>query len=340
MAANSYYSGPPSPHFDGVRFRNLDGARGGKSLAELLRWKLGGTKAQWPEWVDTPTDAPPPRVHHGIRASFVGHATVLVQMTGINILTDPVWSKRASPLQFAGPKRVHAPGIAFDALPPIDLVLLSHNHYDHLDSDTLRHLVDRDAPVIVTPLGNDTIVEKTAPAARILTLDWFDQVEALPGVVVHAEPVSHWSARGQSDRNEALWAGFVVEAGGNRLYFAGDTGFAAGAPFVRTAARHGPFDLALIPIGAYEPRWFMADAHMNPQEAVEAHVLLGSPSTLGIHHGTFQLTDEAIDAPAIALGEALLTEPRAQDFRILTPGTAWDISGSSVVGTSEQLEGK
>ena len=328
MPANRYYLGPSSPHFDGVRFRNLDGQAGGKSLRDLLRWQLGGTKERWPKWVETSLDVPPPRVEDGLRASFVGHATVLVQMAGVNILTDPLWSKRASPVSFAGPKRVHAPGIAFDALPPIDLVLVSHNHYDHLDTATLARLVERDAAVIVTPLGNDTLIKRAAPSARVLTLDWFGTIEALPGVVVHAEPVAHWSARGQGDRNEALWAGFVVEVGERRLYFAGDTGFADGAPFARTAARHGRFDLALLPIGAYAPRWFMADAHMDPAEAVQAHVLLGSPPTLAIHHATFQLTDEAIDAPAIALGEALLAEPRAGDFRVLPAGTAWDADGA------------
>lgn len=327
MPTNRYYSGPRSAHFDGVHFRNLDGVGGGKGFADLLRWKLGGTAARWPTWVDTPLDTPPPRVDRGIRASFVGHASVLLQLGGVNILTDPVWSARASPVSFAGPRRVHAPGIAFDALPRIDLVLVSHNHYDHLDAATLARLVARDTPVIVTPLGNDTIVARAAPAARTMTLDWLQSVEALPGVTVHAEPVAHWSARGQGDRNEALWAGFVIEAGGLRVYFAGDSGFAGGAPFVRTAGRHAVLDLALLPIGAYAPRWFMADAHMDPAQAVAAHVLLGSPPTIAIHHGTFQLTDEAIDAPAIALGEALIAEPRAQDFRVLGPGTAWEIGG-------------
>lgn len=260
-----------------------------------------------------------------LRLTFVGHATVLVQTGGVNLLTDPVWSDRTSPLRFAGPKRVHAPGVAFDDLPSIDIVLVSHNHYDHLDSDTLAALEKAHQPIFITPLGNAACMPKNIARNRIFELDWDHRWHGDNDIMVEAEPVAHWSARIRSDTNAALWAGFTVQIGKRKIYFAGDTGFADGKPFSAAAAKHGDFDAALLPIGAYAPRWFMADAHMDPEEAVAAHRLLGCPPTLGIHFGTFQLTDEAREEPQARLHALVKGDSALKGFRTLPPGDAWDV---------------
>jgi L-ascorbate metabolism protein UlaG (beta-lactamase superfamily) len=264
-----------------------------------------------------------------LRLTFVNHATVLVQTGGINLLTDPVWSDRTSPVQFAGPKRVHAPGVALEDLPPIDMVLVSHNHYDHLDSGTLTALDAAHKPHFITPLGNAACMPKAIARERIIELDWDQRWTAPDGNWVEAEPVAHWSARTRSDTNEALWAGFTSQIGARKLFFAGDTGFAEGAPFAAVAAKHGRLDAALIPIGAYAPRWFMADAHMDPDEAVAAHRLLGCPPTLGIHFGTFQLTDEAREEPEARLRALVAADSALYRFRSIAPGDAWDVYPAS-----------
>jgi L-ascorbate metabolism protein UlaG (beta-lactamase superfamily) len=207
-----------------------------------------------------------------LRVTMVGHATLLIQVAGINMLTDPVWSRRASPVSFAGPKRVRAPGIAFDRLPRIDLVLLSHNHYANLDVETLRRLEAAHDPLVVTPLGNDRIVRDAVSSMRVAVGDWSDSVEA-SGVVVRFEPPHHWSARGMHDRRMALWSSFVVETSVGRIYHVVDTGFHDGINYRTAAERHGGFRLAVLPIGAYAPRWFMASQHQDPDEAVRGMLL-------------------------------------------------------------------
>lgn len=318
--------GSVSDHFDGKRFFN-PGGEGPRGLADFLGWQLGGGREPWPDAVPSPyaADVPPARVKgSGLRISFVGHATFLVQTGGRNILIDPVWSERASPFSFAGPRRHNPPGIAFDRLPPIDAILISHNHYDHLDVETLARLWRRDRPRIVAPLGNDAVIRGHDAAIEVTTLDWGDVVPLGPAVTAWAEPAHHWSARGSLDRNRALWASFVLRAPGGTIYYAGDTGFDAGRPFRHAAARHTPIDLALLPIGAYEPRWFMAPQHMNPEEAVGAMKLLGAQQALGYHWGTFRLTNEGADRPARDLAAALDAhgvEPRR--FLAAQPGQVW-----------------
>jgi L-ascorbate metabolism protein UlaG (beta-lactamase superfamily) len=321
-----YYSGPVSDHFDGTRFFGPRPS-GDKGLGPLLKWQLAGGRAKWPKWIENQQfPSPPERVlGESVRLTMIGHVTVLIQTEGMNILTDPVWSSRASPSQYAGPKRVRAPGIAMDALPPIDLILVSHNHYDHLDTATLANLVRRFDPLIITPLGNDTIIRKAAPTARITALDWDARTE-FGGLGIEAEPVNHWSARWSTDRNEALWAGLTVHAPTKRLFFNGDSGFAEGWWADRLIKKHKRIDVSLSPIGAYAPRWFMEDAHMDPDEAVEIFKRLGEPATLGYHWGVFQLTDEPINEPAERLAAALSREridPAL--FRTLEPGEAWEI---------------
>jgi L-ascorbate metabolism protein UlaG (beta-lactamase superfamily) len=323
------YAGPVSDHFDGLHFFDPDGSPP-KSLGEVLRWQLGSDRqrATWPDWAPSPhADTPPPRVSGDhVRLSFVGHASWLIQTSGLNILVDPVWSMRASPVSFAGPKRHNDPGIAFEALPKIDIVLVSHGHYDHLDVATLSKLASKFSPRVVTPLGNDVTMRSTDEAIRAEGFDWHQRVDLGQGVAVTLVPTRHWSARGLFDRNKALWASFVLETPAGKLYIVCDSGYGDGRHFRRVAEAHGPLRLAILPIGAYEPRWFMKDQHMNPSDAVKALADCGAAQALAHHHGTFQLTDEAIDAPVMALGEALDEAKVAREkFVALKPGQIFEV---------------
>jgi len=295
-----YYNGPISVNFDGARFYN-PGFIDDKTRADLKKWRRERVPAVWPAHVENKAyPKPPPRVEgEGLQVTFIGHATFLVQTAGLNILTDPFFSDRASPLSFVGPKRVRKPGISFDDLPPIDIVLVSHNHYDHLDRPALRRLINRDNPKIVAPLGNDALI----PEAR--TLNWGQSLSFENNVTIGLEQAYHWSARGIFDRRKALWGAFVIQAPGGNIYFAGDTGYRDGKIFKDAGAKYGSFRLALLPIGAYQPRWFMAASHMDPAEAVQAHTDLNSRFSLGMHFQTVQLTDEGFEDPVTELTQAL-----------------------------------
>ena len=287
-----------SDHFDGTRFFNPAPPRQQPFTAvpRMMRER----RTPWPSRVDV-RPQPLPRLDGAAAVvTFIGQATFLIQTAAGAVLTDPMYSQRASPVQFAGPKRVRQPAVAFDDLPPIAVVLLSHNHYDHCDLPTLRKLARRDDPIVVTPLGNGALV-RSAGIRRVEELDWWDDAQTAP-LPMTLTPAHHFSARTPFDRNHALWGGFVFTAAGKRIYFAGDSAYAPFFTDVR--ARLGSLDLALLPIGAYEPRWFMHAVHMNPAEAVQAHLDLGSPPSIGMHFGTFQLTTEGIDEPLRALDEA------------------------------------
>jgi L-ascorbate metabolism protein UlaG (beta-lactamase superfamily) len=326
MTTNPYYQGPASDHFDGLRFFNPGQPVTDRSLGEVLRWKWNARPAKWPQSVPIVEALPEPRVA-GLRITMVGHATLLIQAGGLNILTDPVWADRASPLRFAGPKRVTRPGIAFAGLPPIHVVLLSHNHYDHLDLATVRRLQAAHDPLFVTPLGNDTILRGVVPDARIATGDWGDAFPIGEEAEAHLVPANHWSSRGLSGRRMALWCGFMVKTGAGTVYFAGDTGYGDGTIFREINAWHGAPDVALIPIGAYEPRWFMAAQHVDPGEAVRIMRDIGTPRAIGIHWGTFQLTDEGREAPVTGLAAALAAEGLDPDaFVAGVPGSVYDIA--------------
>jgi len=324
--ASRYYDGPVSDHFDGARFYDRRGVAP-RRQRDLLRWLVDrqrrGTKAKWPARAPSPyADRPPVRVEGTAwRLSFVGHASWFVQTAGLNVLIDPVWSKRVSPFRFVGPKRVNDPGIAFADLPPVDVVLVSHAHYDHLDVATLSRLAAAHRPRFVTPLGNDVIMRKHDAAIAAEPYDWHERVDVGAGVTVTLVPTRHWSARNLSDRNMSLWASFVIEAPGGRAYVVADSGYGEGDHFRDARERYGPFQLAVLPIGAYEPRWFMRDQHMNPAESVQAFIDCGTEVALAHHHGTFQLTDEAIDAPRLALADALAAAGIPPErFRVLRPG--------------------
>jgi L-ascorbate metabolism protein UlaG (beta-lactamase superfamily) len=322
---NPYYSGPISDHFDGELFFN-PGLDVDKSRGDLIRFLLSGGRARWPDAWPSPFQETPPTSSDRLRITFIGHASYLFQVGGVNILIDPVLSERASPFTFAGPKRVNPPGVAFGDLPKIHIVLITHNHYDHLDMTTLSRLVARDAPRIVTPLGNDTIMKAKDPAVRAEVYDWGDRVELAPGLTVTPVPTAHWSARGLGDRRQALWASFVIETPEGTIYHVGDSAYAGGANFRAHREAYGPFRLALLPIGAYEPRWFMQANHMDPEEAVRAMQDLGVEQAVGHHWGTFQLTAEAIHAPELALAEARAAAGIAEErFLALRPGQVFEL---------------
>jgi L-ascorbate metabolism protein UlaG (beta-lactamase superfamily) len=325
--ANSYYSGPVSDHFDGVRFFN-PGGRTPKGLDQVLRLYFLETWTKWPAEFPSPYADKPPASVTGTRArlALVGHASWLVQAAGRNILIDPHWSKRASPVSFTGPKRINPPGILFDDLPKIDAVLVTHNHYDHMDVPTIARLWRRDRPLIVTPLGNDTILKADIPDLEARAVDWGDRID-LGAISVFTEPTQHWSARGTRDRMHALWASFVIATPAGKIYAVGDSGLSDGRIFRGIAARHPGIRVALLPIGAYEPRWFMVSQHMNPDDSVQAFELCGAERALGHHWGTFQLTTEAYDAPPAALAMALEARGIAADrFQPMRPGQVVEVA--------------
>lgn len=312
------YVGPVTDHFDGKQFHNLAPFEE-RGFGHVLRWKLSGKRAvSWPRYVEVPAaEQPPERVTTSTRITFVNHATVLIQMGGLNILTDPVWSPSVGPTSVLGQRRHKPAGISFAALPPIDLVLISHNHYDHLDLPTLQMLQRRDAPLILCGLGTARLLrEHGVPRGR--DLDWWQSVE-LGDVTVTFAPAQHWSMRGATDRNRNLWGSFYLTKDSRRIYFAGDTG--AGPHFEWIRQRLGAPDVALLPIGAYLPRWFMKPQHIDPGEAVAAAQTLGASRSVAIHFGTFQQTDEGMDDPVKEL-QRVLKEKRLPDnfFTVLEHG--------------------
>ncbi|MFC3428710.1 MULTISPECIES: MBL fold metallo-hydrolase [Sphingobium] len=318
-----YYEGPVSRHYDGERFFNPDGEirspapAGGNPRGFIARWLLGqDDRPSWPDMVAVKPSRPPAfAAPRGMIATWVGHATVLVQAAGLNILTDPIWSDHASPFPPLGPRRVAQPGVRFDDLPRIDLILLSHNHYDHMDIPTLKRLWKRDRPKIVTSLGNDAILK--ANGIPSTALDWGQSIsgaalnglgdgtviqcenyEHCPDYRVHVLRNHHWSSRWGTDRSRALWSSFFVSTRAGNIFFAGDTG-AGDMAWPADAARLGPIRLAMIPIGAFRfhPGQMQSDSHIGPEQAVQIFETLKASTAIPIHWGTFRLSYEKWDTP-------------------------------------------
>lgn len=322
----SLYDGPLSDHFNGERFYNSpNGMSAG--AASLAKWLANREPGAWQKWIDAAPGPPPPeRVSDGsIHATFVGHSTVLLQMDGVNILCDPIWSNRASPVSWIGPRRHRPPGIRFEHLPSIDLVLQSHDHYDHLDVPTLRRIASQWRPGFGVPLGvaRRLTSKRIAKDEQIRELDWWQSAEALNKLRVTAVPARHFSGRGLRDRNATLWCGYVIEGASGTVYFAGDTGY--GAHFRKIGARFPQIRLAFLPIGAFRPQWFMGPVHISPEDAVRAHEDLGAATSIAIHFGTFHLADDGQDEPLIELQRALDARKVAHRFWVLDAGEGRDV---------------
>jgi L-ascorbate metabolism protein UlaG (beta-lactamase superfamily) len=331
-----YYAGPISSHFDGQRFFNPDGAEGtggsqrdgASDFVAIAEGRRG--EHLWPRSLPVTPTVPPRRVEGDrMHVTWIGHATTLVQTQGLNILIDPVWAWRDSPVQLVGPKRVRAPGVRRQDLPPIDLILISHNHYDHLDIGTLEYLVHRDHPLIVTGLGNDKLLAEHG--LRATARDWGDHVTVRPGIDVILTRAHHWSARWINDRDRSLWTGFRITLPGGDLYFAGDTG--AGDMHWATEAKladPAPIRLALLPIAPYKKGTRQTGNHIDPEQAVEAFGQLSAGYALGVHWGTFELGPEPIGDAPIRLRSALEAQHvDAGRFRTLDVGQSWDIPAVS-----------
>jgi N-acyl-phosphatidylethanolamine-hydrolysing phospholipase D len=307
----------PAPRSEDGRFSNPGGpvSHGGFGVRFpfILRRIAGSFRSRpgAPERVDNDGAYLRDNAGHSVpTVTWIGHATLLVQMDHVTFLTDPIWSDKPSPVAFAGPRRFVAPGLELEDLPPIDFVLVSHNHYDHLDLPTLGALAERNPGTrFLVPLGNAELLRENG-IANVEELDWGDAREQA-GVVVHCLPAQHWSQRGVGDRRRALWSSWAVTGSQRRFYFAGDTGYFDG--FARIAKALGPFELAALPIGAYRPVKMMQEAHLNPEEAVQAAVDLRAQRALAMHFGTFDLSDEPLDEPPRRFREAAAAAPLGRD---------------------------
>jgi len=317
----------PSAHRRPGGYRNPWVSQAVPGFGSLLKWMLvHRTTRPRPKDPDPsvfarvpPSFAVPRAAPAQLTVTWVGHASLLIQLGGMNILADPMWSDRASPVSFAGPKRWVPPGVAFEQLPPLDIILQSHNHYDHLDGTTVRRLARTHSNATwVLPLDLGSFVRKRGVRGEVIELDWWEE-RTLGPLRVAATPAMHFSSRGIGDRGDSLWCGFALGEPGRRVYFAGDTGFHP--EFGAIGERYGPFDVALLPIGAYEPRWFMRYLHMNPEEAVEAFRAVNARIMVPIHWGTFKLTDEAMDEPPARARAAWLAAGLPSDgYRQLAHG--------------------
>lgn len=319
------YNGPNSDHFNGSTFKNLNGAEA-KSPWEALKWSLRRDPGPWTELTKEDfafAEKPADRVYDELKITFVNHATFLIQTGGLNILTDPVWSDRVSPLSFVGPKRMRPPGLKFEDLPEIDLVILSHNHYDHLDLPTLRKLDSLYRPDFIVPLGVDLFLNQKG-IQNTSALDWWDQVIVSKNLNVHSVPAQHFSARGLFDQSKTLWAGYVLKTQLGNVYFAGDTGY--GDFFADIKKSFGSIKVGLIPIGAYKPEWFMGPIHVNPAEAIQIHKDIEAEISFGMHFGTFPLADDGMEEPLDDFSEAMQKpENKGINFKILSEGDTFTL---------------
>lgn len=297
---------PLSDHFDGNKFFHA-GLDSDKSFWTVVKWTLSRPELNYPKWLDNTAKPQLPEKldEKKIAATWVNHAGFLLQTKNFNFLTDPIWAQRTSPVSFLGPKRFRDPGIKLEELPPIHFVVLSHNHYDHFNLESIKNLHEKFQPVFIMALGNAKLVDDIE-GIKVVELDWWHSHTVNSGessATITLVPSQHWSARGLTDKREALWGGYVVAADAAKVYFAGDTGFNQEI-FNNIADKFKDLDLALLPIGAYEPRWFMKVNHVNPEEAVQIHLTLKPKMSVAMHYGTFQLSDEEFGQPEKDLATA------------------------------------
>jgi L-ascorbate metabolism protein UlaG (beta-lactamase superfamily) len=310
------YVGNRSDHFNGEKFINPGNVEE-KGFKDLIKWAMNRQPGSWEK-----KDAPP---HHSfeihnadsvVRVFFVNHSTFLIQIGNFNILTDPVWSERISPFQWVGPQRKRPPGINLEELPEIHLILISHNHYDHLDISTLKSLYHRFEPLVISPLGIPAFLKKRN-INRIEEMDWWDESRINDDITIACVPAQHFSGRGMFDRDKTLWAGYVIKSDHGNIYFAGDTGY--GEFFKQISQKYHPIKLAMLPIGAYLPRWFMSPIHISPEEAVQIHMELNAEKSVAIHFGAFPLGDDGMDQPIRDLIKAR-NKYQVENFYVLSEG--------------------
>lgn len=313
------WKGPVTDHFDGKHFHNIEtkekitSRRGG-----FWKWVLTRPPNTW-VWRDNARSAKPKERSSGkdLVVTMVGHASLLIQTEGLNILTDPIWSERASPFTFIGPKRYRDPGVSFTDLPPIDVVIISHNHYDHMDIPTLKRINAKWNPKIIVGLGNKEYLEERG-VGGVTEIDWWDKENIGGGVNIVSVAAQHFSSRAHSDRDTTLWGGYVIETIHGNVYFAGDTGY---GPFIgEIAKRYSSFRLAMIPIGAFKPEFFMKPVHVSPKEALQMAVDLSAEVMIPMHYGTFHLADDLQDEPLETLTLAIKASGTKVEVRVLSSG--------------------
>ena len=316
------YKGEASDHFDGKKFFNPD-CDGPKGFADVFKWLLTRKRTRWQKNNSTFNLKPVERIESGLRITFINHTTFLIQLNGLNILTDPIWSERASPFAWAGPKRMQPPGVKLQDLPKIDIILLSHNHYDHLDIPTLKRIHQRFRPKTFTGLGVGEFLKRKGMDGFV-EMDWWQQTNLSDAIHLQAVPAQHFSGRGMFDSNATLWMGFVLKTSEGNIFFAADTAY-NNYMFKQIGERCSPILVSIIPIGAYQPRWFMGPVHCSPDEAVKIHLDVRSQQSIGSHFGTFPLADEGREQPVIDLKKALQENQIPEDkFIALKEGTWMD----------------
>ncbi len=315
------YQGEKTDHFNGKQFINPANIKA-KGFKDLLKWAMNRHPGEWEKIEKSNKGIFQKQTPDSItRVYYVNHSTFLIQSGHLNLLIDPVWSDRVSPFSWLGPQRMRPPGIKFEELPDIDLVLISHNHYDHLDIPTLLKIQKDFSPLIITPLGVSKLLLKKG-LENCIEMDWWQNQKINDQVDIVCVPAQHFSGRGMFDRDKTLWAGYILKFPQGNIYFAGDTGY---GDFIKKIGREfGPIKLSLLPIGAYLPKWFMSPIHTSPEDAVKIHLDLDAEKSIGMHYGTFPLADDGMYQPVEDL-QAAKIKFRVSDFLILENGEFVDL---------------